>query len=194
MIIIIWWRLCWHHEYRQGYWCLVGAFKMGSQQKWNYVHGTVHLILSGWNDVCCCLLHFVLWFSPLGTFGLRTHPAHQPTIQQGCCQSESIENTGKPSRYSTAKGGGLTIFNHTACLPLIRCRFLTSTHCSMLYSYSAGRPQQVLLGQLATPAILLVITVLPLNLPEDSSWGVTDSSLGTEHARICITKFHVFMH
>ena len=87
------------------------------------------------------------------------------------------------TRYSTTKGGGLTIFNHTARLPLIRCRFLTSTHCStvcMLYSYSAGRPQQVVLGQLATPANLLGITMLPLNLPEDSSWGVTDSLLGTD--------------
>ena len=39
VIIIIWCRLCWHHKYCQWCWCLVGAFKMGSQQKWNYVHG-----------------------------------------------------------------------------------------------------------------------------------------------------------
>ena len=179
MIIIIWWRLCWHHEYCQWYWCLVGAFKMGSQQKWHYVHGTVwlkgRLLLSA---AFCTLVFFIrnIWIM---------NSSSPPTQSSTRLLSEwtSIENTGKPFRYSTAKSGSLTIFNRTARLPLVRSFYISnwfSTQTTVCCSYSAGRPQQVLLGQLATAAILSVITILPLNLPEDSSWGVTDWSLGTD--------------
>ena len=108
----------------------------------------------------------------------------------------SIENTGKPSRYSTAKGGGLTIFNYTARLALIRCRFLTSTHCStvcMLYSYSAGHSTT---ASCVGPAGYTCNSFSNHNAATQSAWGlfmgrywliVRDWS----RARICITESHV---